>query len=529
MMTLRAPAQRIAPRASKTAPFPAPRRGWIQNENLAKHKPEGAALMDNWFPLATGIRVRRGSNLRATIGTGTPVGAFMVYQVGNGRIFAANDTAIYDITNVGNPSVSPVPAISGLTSGDWSSAMFTNAGGRFLVAVNGSDERRVYDGTAWTAGPAITGGPGANGNKFSHVWAYKGRLFYIEKDTLNVWYHGVDQIGGAVTKFPLNGIARHGGALYYGGTWSYEPSGGDLAESILFVTTEGEALVYDGSDPGTATDWSLKGVYRIGRPLGKRAAFKSGGDLAIATDIGLIPMSSALSRDTAALYQAALSYPIEEAWNTEAISRRAQFSWCAEMWPTQQMAIIGMPSYGALQDQCFVVNIRTGAWTRYTGWNVQCLGLLNDRMFFGTRTGLILEAELGSSDNGKPYTAAMIPLHEDFGSASIKQANMARYVTLTSQTVQAQLNAVADYSVKLPPQPAAALATTAASLWDVALWDAGYWSDGDTVKKSESKWQSVSAVGEALAPVIQITIGGGEIPDIELVRIDLNYETGFVV
>jgi len=485
--------------------------------------------MDNWFPLATGIRVRRGSNLRATIGAGTPVWAFMVYQVGNGRIFAANGAAIYDITNIVDPLVSPAPVVSGLTSGDWSSAMYTNAGGRFLVAVNGSDERRVYDGTAWTAGPAITGGPGTNGNKFLHVWTFKGRIFYLEKDTLNVWYHPVDQIGGAVSKFPLNGIARLGGSLSYGGTWSFDSSGDGLAVSIVFVTTEGEALVYDGTDPGSAAAWTLKGVYRIGRPLGKRAAFKSGGDLAIATDIGLIPLSSALSRDTSALYQAALSYPIEEAWNTEAINRRAQFSWCAEMWPTQQMAIVGMPSYGTLPDQCFVVNIRTGAWTRYTGWNVQCLGLLNDRMFFGTRAGLIMEAELGSSDNGLPYTASMIPLHEDFGSATIKQANMARYITLTSQDVVAQLNAVSDYSVKLPAQPAAALITTATSLWDVANWDESQWSDDDTVKRAESQWQSVTAQGTALAPVIQITIGGGEIPDIELVRIELNYQAGFVV
>jgi hypothetical protein len=123
----------------------------------------------------------------------------------------------------------------------------------------------------------------------------------------------------------------------------------------------------------------------------------------------------------------------------------------------------------------------------------------------------------------------MIPLHEDFGSATIKQANMARYITLTSQDVVAQLNAVSDYSVKLPAQPAAALITTATSLWDVANWDEGQWSDDDTVKRAESQWQSVTAQGTALAPVIQITIGGGEIPDIELVRIELNYQAGFVV
>ena len=528
-MMLRSPAAKPQPATSRIATFAAPRRGWIQNENFASHKPEGATILDNWFPTATGIRIRRGSNLRATIGAGTPVSSFLVYQVGSGKIFAANDTAIYDVTNIIDPSTSPTPAVSGLLSGDWSSAMFTTAGGRFLLAVNGVDERRVYDGSTWTTTPAITGGPGANGDKFRHVWAFKGHVFYIEKDTLNVWYHPVDQIGGEVKKFPLNGIVKLGGALYYGGTWSYEPSGGDLAESCVFVTTEGEAVVYDGTNPSDAAAWGLKGVYRIGRPLGKRAAFKSGGDLAIATDIGLIPMSSALSRDTSALYQSALSYPIEEAWQREVEQRHEQFSWCCEMWPTQQMAVIGMPSYGALPDQCFVANIRTGAWSRYTGWNVQCLGLWNDRLFFGTRKGTVLEAELGATDNGLPYTARMLPLFEDFGSAAMKSANLARYTVLSRHKVKAQLSVMTNYNSDLPAGPAAALITASQSLWGIAKWGQNKWGSGASYKTERSMWQSVSGQGYALSPAIQITIGAGAEPDIELVRIELAWEKGWAV
>src|SRR3546814_7978346 len=56
-----------------------------------------------------------------------------------------------------------------------------------------------------------------------------------------------------------------------------------LSEQNIFVSTEGEVAVYQGSDPGEAATWSKVGVYRIGKPLGARAHFRGGGDIAIAT------------------------------------------------------------------------------------------------------------------------------------------------------------------------------------------------------------------------------------------------------
>jgi hypothetical protein len=519
----RAPNHRRVTAQSTAKPknFPAPRRGWIRNENLAKSKPEGASLLDNWFPTTTGARVRRGKTKLATIGAGTPVGAIMAYVNGvTKKLFAANDTAIYDITAPADPAVSPAASVSGLTSGEISYTMFANSGGNYLVVVNGHDSRQLYDGTSWTS-PAITGPTAA----LAHVWTFKQRQFFIELNTMNAWYLPVDAISGATTVLPLGGVFKLGGSLLFGATWSYG-AGSGLNESCVFVTTEGEVAIYEGTDPSSAATWGLKGVYRIGRPLGRRAILKGGGDLAIATDIGLIPLSQAIAVDVAAIGGQAVSAPIEAEWLIEVAQRRSQYFWSIEMWPTQQMAIVAMPTYGTLPAICFVANVRTGAWTRYTGWDTHCVGLYVDRLFFGSIDGKIYEAEVGGSDDGAIYTASYVGLFDELGSpGATKLACMARATFLTISTTAARLSISTDYVVNLPQAPSVGPIPTSPNNWDQGQWNQAMWGDVVT-KQREALWQSVAGQGCALAPAIQISIGGTAEPQIDLVEFDLTYEQG---
>ena len=66
---MRRPAARVKPRLAKLQSFPAPIGGWIKNVNLATpdarlpsgQRVNGASVLENWFPTATGIRMRGGS------------------------------------------------------------------------------------------------------------------------------------------------------------------------------------------------------------------------------------------------------------------------------------------------------------------------------------------------------------------------------------------------------------------------------------------------------------------------------------
>ena len=100
---MRRPVTKQKPQTAQLHSFPAPIGGLIANRSLAmargQNLPPGAAVLENWFPIATGIITRRGSRRWATIG-GPRVRAMFSYTSGaQQELFAATDDAIWDITN----------------------------------------------------------------------------------------------------------------------------------------------------------------------------------------------------------------------------------------------------------------------------------------------------------------------------------------------------------------------------------------------------------------------------------------------
>jgi hypothetical protein len=555
---MRTPAARSnpKPRVAQLKTFPAPVSGWIANQNLLMpnaRKPDGstvqgASVLENWFPTATGIRMRGGSDIFATIGNeANPVTSMFSYVNGNNKkLFATTVSAIYNVTSpiaptnsylvddLGNILVDDLgnillgaqsiaaPDVDLLAGGDWSAVQFATAGGTFLRAVNGIDTPLVYDGTSWATTPAITG---AVPTTLSFVWASKSRLFFIQKDTLDAWYLPVNTIGGAAVKLPLGGVFTLGGSLIFGGTWSVE-SGDGPSEQTVFATSEGEVVAFRGDDPSVSTSWIKVGVFRVGKPRGPKAFIRAGGDLIIATDIGLVPLSTAFQRDVAALAPAAVSYAIEIEWN-KAVAARSQSGWQTALWPSKQMMLVAPPTPVGSQPQLLVANVRTGGWAPFTGWNVTCLQVFGDRLFFGSDSGKIVEAEVTGSDQGSAYTCVCVPLFDPLKSPAAKKVGIqARAVLRATSQPGVKMSLQADYTVKLPAPPDDTTVTVG-NVWGVAIWGTSQWGTAAD-KKTFQEWRSVPGSGYALSPATQITSGNISAPDVELVQTYLLFDGGDV-
>lgn len=604
---MRRPAAQTKPRIARVATFPAATSGWVANANLAaaNGKLLGAYKLQNYFPLTTSIILRRGSQKYATLGAGSlSVDSLMSYKNGNNvALFGATANAIYNITTVANPNVSPAADVSGLTSGQWSSVQFATTGGTYLVNVNAADTQRIYDGTAWWAvgsqninrlnydaqtvnfpnGATVTGGTsgatgviqsqvdsGATGylilgnitgtfqdneiitggggsatvngpaqllfvavagvstDALSYVWSYKSRLFYVEENSMNAWYLPVDQVGGTITKFPMGGIFSRGGSLLFGASWSLETSGdGGLSEQCIFVSTEGEVAVYQGTNPSDANDWSRVGVYRIGKPLGPKAWIRAGGDIIIATDVGFVPLSQAVQKDYAALSPAAVSYPIETEWNAFVQSRTGS-NWCCELWPEKQMAIVAPPTVNYQSARMLVSNVRSGAWAEYTNWDGNCLEAFQGRLFFGSASGRVVEANVTGADEGATYVGQYIPLFDDLKTpASLKVPQLARAFLRGPRETSVALNMQFDYVYESNPSGSAPI-TTVGSEWGVGIWGVSEWGDVGTLK-NYLEWQSVGGSGYAFTPDIQTTSGDIVPLDVEIIRVEVTYDSGDIL
>jgi len=600
---MRMPAPKTKRRVSLPKSFPAPRRGWISNENLAAPKSEGAAVLENWFPTPTGIRMRRGSQKYATIGSGNPVTSMAIYNSGNNaRFFATNSTDLYDLTTVVDPDVSPTPSYSGMTGGDWSWLQFETAGGEFLIGVNGEDDGLIFNGVDWypvtdsnlyrldydaqtvewgATGLTVTGGtsgatgviyrisdsgttgylwinavtgtfqdneiitastgsatvngvavlltPGVTGiamSSLSYLASHRSRVWAIEKESLNAWYFDVEAISGAAHKFPLGGVFERGGSLLFIAEWSRDEGAG-LQASLAFFTTEGEVAVYGGIDPSDSAAWSLKGVYRVGLPLGKDAWVKAGGDILIATDIGLIPISQAVDKDIGALTMIAVSQPIQDEW-TLAVGARISRPWAVESWPTKQMLLVAFPPADGHPEGMFVVNMLTGAWAPFTAWNGTTLQLFGSRLFWGTEDGTVVEAEVTGADQGAPYVCSCVPLFDDLKApAALKIQSLARAVYRSPTAANLALTAKFDFDTVLPAAPDVSPVIDG-DTWGTGIWGQAVWAESYQ-KSTFGGWQSVGGQGYAMSIGLQITSGGIAPPDLDLVRIDTMYEIGDLV
>jgi len=386
---------------------------------------------------------------------------------------------------------------------------------------DGAGGAAVADGADVQLFVGITGISTSN---FSYVWAYKNRLFFLEKDSLNAWYLPVDAIGGAATKLPMGGEFSLGGKLMFGSTWSLD-TGIGLKDNCIFVTDEGEIAVYDGTNPATAADWVKVGRYQMGKPRGPKAFFRAGGDVVTATDIGLVPVSQALQTDASVLSAKAVSYAIETAWNEAVTLRTAE--WDCIVWPERQMVVVALPTVNEQPPEMYVVNARTGAWAKFTNWSGTCLEIFNGRLFFGSQDGKVIEAYVTGQDQGETFTATYVPLFNDMGApSSIKTAKLIRATTRGPHQVNVQLSVMEDYIVSLPAPPAAS-DLPGGSEWGVGIWGTSVWGGAQEVSIQHTR-TSAGARAYAMAPAQQITSGSVIPLDTELVSLEITYEVGEV-
>lgn len=507
----------------------APINGWVSATNLADPVKNSAIRLENWFPQRRSVRLRGGSSRKATISVTLPTESVFSFENGvMAKLFAATESAIYNITSVADPLVPPAADVSGQTSGRYSTVPFATAGGTtYLTVVNGTDARRLYDGTTWATAPAITGVTGdTNGNTLSHAWVFANRLFFVQKDTMLAWYLAVDAIGGAAAgSVNLAGVFQRGGSLLTGGTWSVD-AGDGMHDQCVFISTNGEAVVYQGTDPTSATTWAKVGRYDIGKVLGKLALLKVAGDLLLLTADGFVPMSMVQRLDRAALSLNAVSRDIEPDWKEEAVARGD--NWSVVKWPEKNMTIIGIPTATNQAVQCFVVNSETGKWCKYTGWDTNCMCMFQGFAYFGTSDGTILQAEVGGDDDGANYECVYVGQFENWGREGVhKVAKLMRSTFISSVPFTPKISVSTNYSTVVPNAPGVA-AGIAQSVWDVGLWDVATW-DTEGNQTIQTRWRSVSGQGFAMAPVVQVTCGGVNLPDAQMIVNHVRYEAGAVV
>lgn len=508
--------------------FQAPLAGLVIGGSTLNPVPGSARILDNWICTTIGVRARGGAVKHATVDA--PVESLFTYKSGNTeKMFAATETDVYDITTPADPDVAPTADISGQTAGYYSTQQFGTAGGDYLYAVNAADDAQLFNGTSWQAvnsGSSPIAITGVSTSDLSAVWSHAKRLWFVEQYSMSAWYLPVNSIGGAATEFSLAGVFRRGGSLLFGTSWSVD-AGDGLDDKCIFVSTEGEIAVYSGSDPSSASTWALQGVYDLPEPLGVNSFARAGGDVLIATKVGLIPVSAGIQRDIAALSGVAVSKNIAPLWQDRA-QAIVNKNWEMVKIPSSNILVVSQPDASSTDGTALCVNLQTGAWSRFTGWDTQCLAVFNNYGYFGDGTDAVFLMDSGGSDNGSPYTCAYLGQFESLGiPGNEKTALQVRPNFQAASPIIAKASIHADYDETLPSAPSSP-ANYTADVWDSGLWDTAIWDATDSYAQ-KSYWRGAAASGSMLAPALQLTFGVTPTPLVEFSSMDIQFSVGAVV
>jgi hypothetical protein len=336
---------------------------------------------------------------------------------------------------------------------------------------------------------AITG---VNSNKFVAVNLFKNRLFFTEKDSLSVWYLPVDQISGAASELDFGGIAGSGGFLQAMGTWTLD-AGQGADDYAVFVTNMGEAIVYNGTDPDTAAEWALKGVWQLGYVFARRCFFKWAGDLLLLTQDGLVPLAAALQSsrlDPRVNITDKIFFEI----SLEADRYANEFGWQIIYYAKPNMLIINIPNPNGAEQ--YVMHTISKAWASFTGISAKCFELHNDDMYFGG-SGYVGKFWDTNADDGAQISATCQQAYSYFDTpGQQKRFTLVRptfLVDVGTPGVYAGINTDFQTQNNLGQVSFVDTPTTTA-VWDAATWDNDIFAGNLVISRN---WQGVTGLGYA--------------------------------
>lgn len=394
-----------------------------------------------------------------------------------------------------------------------SGATESNYNGTYVITVTGTTTFTYTMATAPAANASVVGIyttigiTGVDSSRFINVNLFKNRLYFTEKDSMTCWYLPVDSIGGAALPLYFGGIARNAGYLQAMGTWTLD-AGQGADDYAVFVTSMGEVIVYNGTDPNTAETWQLKGVWQLGQTFNRRCFFKWAGDLLLLTQDGLVPLASAL-QSSRLDPRVNLTDKIYFAVSQAATQFYALDGWQINYYASENMLILSIPTNTGMEQ--YVMHTITKSWARFTNIEAYCWEVSGDAdMHFGGN-GFVGKFYDTNADAGNNIVATAQQAYSYFDSpGQTKRFTLVRPILQTDNGLPTVLCGISvDFDTQpLTNQIAFNPTIVNTGIWDTSTWDDANWGGGLTTTKI---WQGVTGLGFSGSVNINVASQGIEL------------------
>lgn len=417
-------------------------------------------------------------------------------------LFVDEENGYYTYTEGGpgwqkvyNPGAVAWLANTGYTVG----ATVTNGGNTYVCVQAGTSAAsggptgtgtNIVDNTVkWSYAPTITGFDPAQA---AHVILWKHRVFLTQRDTARAWFGGLDACFGPFQMLSFAGKFRAGGYLM--GLWSWTYDGGVGPDDLLVgVSGGGDVVIYQGTDPSVVGAFSLRGAWSVGAiPNSRRIGTDFGGDLLLATYLGLLPVSKLLltaDQNVSLDRTQYTTYKVSNLFNLLAQQYGAINGWQIKINPPDNTLMVVVPSALGAPATQLVMGLVSKGWSVYRDLPLYSCDVWRGQMFFGTvdgrvcrHTGYIDGVKAnGDATTATPVQFSLVSSFQTLGVAKQKRLLQAR-PSFVAQGISPnfQIQARLDFNMEELPLVSGGLAAASGNTWDAAIWDTSVWQ-GDYV------------------------------------------------
>lgn len=405
-------------RTSKSINYtlPSPVGGLNVRDSLDAMPAEDAIVLDNYIPQETKLALRKGYTIYAK--TDTKFMTLAAYKKYNEpRFIGISDGTAYNLTS--KKYITPYGGIS------WQNSRCQTVQYKDrLYFMNGTDCPKVFyvnDNSEDIFTDWGFYGEGLTPEKIITGTVSKQFLWFVEKGSMKIWYAAeAGNVSGELKCFDLSNVARFGGHIMAVCSWTLD-GGQGMDDLTVFITSEGEAIVYSGINPNSANNWELRGIYKISRPIGYRCAMPYQGDIIVITEEGYLPLSKVLPLNQAAQSSMAFSDKIRGLiLNRTSVSKNKD-GWQGIIYPKGGYALFNVPVSRNFEQH--VINLNTGAWCRFTNIKSLCWEMFEGHLYFGSDYGVYLFDD-GYSDAGNPICGEVHQAFNNLGFDGLKKIQL---------------------------------------------------------------------------------------------------------
>lgn len=471
--------------------FPAP-TGGLNTISPGTAMPPGDCVVA-WNLIATenGLRSRLGYREWCTGLTGTTddkvrsLLSFSGSEPAQNRLFATTDTSIYDVTaSSATPSTVLAFASSSGDAGYGVGRVVVTSAGHFYIYCDEVNGLHVYTESGGTWAVVTMGGGAGQINNVDpadlvHATVFKKRVWFTERNSTSAWYLSAGAIYGGATEFDFGTHFKAGGYLVGLWNWTYD-GGSGIDDSLVAVSSAGDVVVINGTDPADPTSFNVRGVWNMGPPpAGRDIAKDVGGDLYLLSSVGLLPISRLVVGAETRAYETA---KISDLFNQLMLTRRSSRGWSMHLHPQDNALVLLHPDHSTDEDQQLVQALSSPArpWFRYEGLPMHCADVWEGRLHFGTQDGRVCVSRdyldnvlLSDPSSYEEIEWRLLTAFQSAGGSNVRVTELRALFIVAGGQPDLSMEARYDFDQSeagTPDAVAAASGTWNNGLWNQALW-----------------------------------------------------------